>query len=69
MRAAFCTAMALLAAAAAAQAEANDPAQAVIDEVEKACVERRIYMIGRKKAERLASGRSYSGQRLSGFAS
>ncbi len=54
MKAAFCMAMALLAAAAAAQAAANDPARAVIDEVEKACVERRIYMIGRKKAERLA---------------
>jgi len=33
---------------------ANDQAQAVIDEVEKACLERTICMIGRKKAERLA---------------
>jgi predicted O-methyltransferase YrrM len=35
-------------------AEKDDKVQAVIDRVEKACVDRTIYMIGRKKAERLA---------------
>ena len=28
--------------------------QAVIDQVEKACIDRTVYMVGRKKAERLA---------------
>jgi len=32
----------------------NDPARAVIDEVEKSCIERPVYMIGRNKAQRLA---------------
>ena len=32
----------------------NDPAQAVIDEVEKSCIQRSVCMIGRNKAERLA---------------
>ena len=32
----------------------NDEVQSVIDEVEKACLERTVYMIGRKKAQRLA---------------
>jgi len=34
--------------------ETEDNVQAVIDEVEKACLERTVYMIGRKRAERLA---------------
>ena len=54
MRAAFRTATILLAMVAVAEVEATDPAQAVIDEVENACAQRRIYMIGRKKAQRLA---------------
>lgn len=33
---------------------AADPAQPVIDAVEKACLERTVFMIGRVKAERLA---------------
>jgi predicted O-methyltransferase YrrM len=32
----------------------SDEVQAVIDDVEKACLDRTVYMIGRKKAERLA---------------
>ena len=32
----------------------QDKVQAVIDQVEKACLERTVYMIGRKRAERLA---------------
>jgi predicted O-methyltransferase YrrM len=40
--------------AAAARPVEDQRAQAVIDEVEKACVDRTIYMIGRKKAVRLA---------------
>lgn len=32
----------------------KEKAQAVIDEVEKACLDRTVYMIGRKKAQRLA---------------
>jgi len=39
--------------AAAGEAE-REEAQAVIDEVEKACLDRTVCMIGRKKAERLA---------------
>jgi predicted O-methyltransferase YrrM len=38
----------------AEQTAEDDRAQAVIDEVEKACIDRTVYMIGRKKAERLA---------------
>lgn len=34
--------------------KADDPAQAVIDKVENACIQRTVCMIGRKKAERLA---------------
>jgi len=37
-----------------AAVQSNDPAQAVIDEVEKSCVQRSVCMIGRRKAERLA---------------
>jgi caffeoyl-CoA O-methyltransferase len=33
---------------------ANKKVQAVIDDVEKACLDRTVYMIGRQKAERLA---------------
>lgn len=36
------------------QARADDPVQPVIDAVEKACLERTVFMIGRVKAERLA---------------
>jgi len=39
--------------AAASQSEA-DPVQAVIDDVERACLERTVFMIGRPKARRLA---------------
>jgi len=35
-------------------AKAEDATQAVIDDVEKQCLERTVYMIGRKKAVRLA---------------
>jgi predicted O-methyltransferase YrrM len=38
----------------AAAAKPRDAAAAVIDEVEKACLERTVYMIGRKRAEFLA---------------
>ena len=34
--------------------EARNKVQAVIDDVEKACLDRTVYMIGRQKAERLA---------------
>jgi len=44
----------LAAAAIAAKPAENDPVQPVIDEVEKACLDGPVYMIGRKKAERLA---------------
>jgi predicted O-methyltransferase YrrM len=57
----LCTACLMIAGGAAGaqprqhKAQTPDPrAQAVIDDVEKACLERTIYMIGRKKAERLA---------------
>jgi len=36
------------------QPRADDPVQPVIDAVEKACLERTVFMIGRVKAERLA---------------
>jgi len=44
----------LAAAAIAAKPAENDPVQPVIDEVEKACLDGPVYMIGRKKAQRLA---------------
>ena len=61
MSATFCMAWLLIAAGATgaeraetgAEAEAKK-AQAVIDEVERACVDRTVCMIGRKKAQRLA---------------
>jgi len=40
--------------AARGQPRADDPVQGVIDAVEKACLERTVFMIGRVKAERLA---------------
>jgi len=60
MHTSFCLATMIIAAAALAAAPGgdapvqDDPAQPVIDEVEKACLEGPVYMIGRKKAERLA---------------
>jgi predicted O-methyltransferase YrrM len=39
---------------AGARAAADDKVQPVIDRVEKACLDQTVYMIGRKKAERLA---------------
>ena len=57
----FCGVGALLAAGILACAAADrpaprpaDPAQAVIDEVEQQCLKETVYMIGRKRAERLA---------------
>jgi len=44
----------LAVAAMAAKPAENDLVQPVIDEVEKACLDGPVYMIGRKKAERLA---------------
>jgi predicted O-methyltransferase YrrM len=38
----------------ASAADGGDPVQAVIDRVEKTCLDRTVCMIGRKKAERLA---------------
>ena len=38
------------------QATANQRVQAVIDEVDKTCREKTVYMIGPEKAKRLASG-------------